>query len=153
RASASPAAAGTPPDIAATDPFRRGRGRPPARLDQRARPRPLPDPLEPVRPLRPRPARPARLWPPSLLRVRGPRRLSRADLPLALVAAGHARLPRAPHRLVRVAQAEPAGAGGDHRSDPGQRADGERRLRASPAARPDRLVELEAGAACAPLPL
>src|SRR6058998_2464752 len=87
-------------------PVRRGHGCAPARLDQRPGAGALPDPLEPLRLLRQEAARPARLPAPPPLRVLGPRRVPGADLPLALVAAGHARLPRPPHRLVRVAQAE-----------------------------------------------
>src|SRR3989442_13730965 len=108
--------------------------------------------MEPLGLLRQEGARPARLPAPPPLRVLGPRRVPGADLPLALVAPGHARLPRPPHRLVRVAQAEPAGPPGRHGGGPGQPADGGRPPPAPAAARPPGPGELGARPPPPPLP-
>src|SRR5262249_52045898 len=78
---AGPRVPGRPPaDGHTTRGVRRGRGRPPARLDQRAGPGALPHALEPLRPLRPGSAGPARLPPPPPLRVLGARGVPRAGL-------------------------------------------------------------------------
>src|SRR5512137_422547 len=89
--------AGTP------DPLRRGRRRHPDGFDQRARARALSHGVEPLRPLRPRAARPPRLPSAPVAGILGPRCLPRADLDAAVVEAGDARLPPAPHRLVGLA--------------------------------------------------
>src|SRR5262249_56456853 len=101
--------------------FRRGRRRRTARLDQRARARPLSDAVESLRPLRPGAAGSARLPAPPLVRVLGARRVSGADVDAAVVAPRDARLPRTPHGLVGLAatpQPHAAARAGGHRPGP-----------------------------------
>src|SRR5262249_58120704 len=98
RAAAAHAAARGGADRTTAHALRRGRGRDPDGLHQRAGAGALPDRVEPLRPVRSRAARPARLRAPVAVRVLGARGLPRADDDAAMVAARHARLSRPPHR-------------------------------------------------------
>src|SRR5207244_8003961 len=153
RAPAPGAAADAPAHRGAPVSVRRGRRWRAAGLDQRAVSGALPDAVEPLRALRARPARSARVPPAAAVRVLGPRGLPGADLDAAVVATCDARLSGAAHRLVRLAAAQRADAAAGPRRDRAQRADGQRRLRGASRGRRRRLVELEARAARAALPL
>src|SRR5262245_17719151 len=149
RAPAPRPASREPADRGAPAPFRRGRRWHPARLDQRPRPRSLPDGMEPIRPVRSGVARPSGLPPPAALRVLGARRLPGSGRSPAVVAARDARLSEPPYRMVGLAAAQRKDAAHGAGSRPGQRADGQRRFRGAPPGR-RRLVVVASGAARPP---